>query len=125
MGIKILAGDFKNSSENGARASFTLGQFMLPDPDAGFAWLPKYVNYDMSRIRQLDELSEDNKVSVLGAAGWGTIGALALGPVGLLGGLVLAGRGKAVVFAVTFDDGKRALIEADQRTWKKILTSRF
>ena len=98
---------------------------MLPDPDAGFAWLPKYVNYDMSRIKQLDELSEDNKVSVLGAAGWGTIGALALGPVGLLGGLVLGGRGKAVVFAVTFDDGKRALIEADQKTWKKILMSRF
>ena len=125
MGIKVLAGDFKNRSENGAQAAFTSRLFMFADPDAGFAWSPKYVSYGTSQIDELGEVSEDNKVRVLGAAGWGTLGAVVLGPVGLLAGLVLGGRGKALVFAVTFNDGKRALIEADQKTWKKIVAARF
>ena len=32
MGMKVLAGDFKNRSENGAQAAFTMGRFMFPDP---------------------------------------------------------------------------------------------
>ena len=128
MGLKVLAGDFPNSSANGASPTFTTiggGKLSFPDPDAGFALLPKLVHYPISRITDLEEISEDNKVSVLGAAGWGAVGALALGPVGLLAGLILGGRGKAVVFAVSFDDGKRALVQTDKRTWNKILAARF
>ena len=123
--MKVLAGDFKTSSANGARADFHFGRFSFPDPEVDFAWLPKHVHYTMSDVDDLDEVSEENKVQVLGAAGWGTVGALALGPVGLLAGLVLGGRGKKVVFAVKFNDGKRALVEVNQKVWKKIVVARF
>jgi hypothetical protein len=123
--MKVLAGDFKTSSENGASAAFRSGRFSFPDPEVGFAWFPKLVHYDMGNVDELDEVSEENKVKVLGAAGWGTVGALALGPVGLLAGLILGGRGKQVVFAVKFYDGKRALVEVNQKVWKKIVAARF
>ena len=123
--MKVLAGDFKTSSENGASADFRFGMFSFPDPEVDFAWLPKLVHYKMSDVDELDEVSEENKVKVLGAAGWGTVGALALGPVGLLAGLILGGRGKQVVFAVKFNDGKRALVEVNQKVWKKIVVARF
>lgn len=129
MGIEVLAGDFANSSASGARSSFSSaldgGAFYFPDPEVEFAWTPKTVRYATDSIAELEEISEDNKVRVLGAAGWGAIGALAHGPVGLLAGLVLGGRGKAVVFAVAFNDGKRALIKADKKTWLKIVAARF
>ena len=123
--MKVLAGDFKTNSANGASADFRFGMFSFPDPEVGFAWLPKLVHYKMSDVDELDEVSEENKVKVLGAAGWGTVGALALGPVGLLAGLVLGGRGKKVVFAVKFNDGKRALVEVNQKVWKKIAVERW
>ena len=58
-----------------------------------------------------------------GAAGWGTVGALAAGPFGLAAGLILGGRGKKIVFAVKFKDGKKALIEVDQK--KEIVAAQF
>ena len=129
MGIKVLAGDFQNSSASGAKASFIsalgAGAFSFPDPSVDFAWTPKAVRYGVDSIVELEEVSEDNKVQVLGAAGWGAVGALALGPAGLLAGLVVGARGKSVVFAVTFSDGKRALIEADKKTWLMIVAARF
>ena len=118
--MKVLAGDFQTNSAIGA--SFSFGMFSFPDPEA---WLPKLVHYEMSDVDELDEVSEENKVKVLGAAGWGTVGALALGPVGLLAGLVLGGRGKKVVFAVKFNDGKSALVEVNQKVWKKIAVERW
>ena len=39
--------------------------------------------------------------------------------------LVLGGRGKKVVFAVKFNDGKRALVEVHQKVWKKIAVERW
>lgn len=128
MSIKVLAGDFPKSSASGAMATFSAvggGTFTFPDPDADFSFFGKYVHYHMSRVTELEEVSEHNKVRVLGAAGWGAVGALALGPAGLLAGLILGGRGKAVVFAVCFDDDRRALVQADQKTWTKIVAARF
>ena len=81
--------------------------------------------YHLSDVENLEEVSEENKVKVLGAAGWGTVGAIALGPVGLLAGLVLGGRGKNIVFAVTFKDCKRALLETDRKEWNRIIAARF
>ncbi len=122
MGMKLLAGDFPRHEG----ASFMMGAFLLPDPNAGFwrIW-PKMLCYQMSDMKSLNEVTESNKVSVLGAAGWGTVGAVALGPVGLLAGMVLGGRGKAVVFAVEFGDGRKALIQCDGKTWSKIIAAQF
>ncbi len=94
--------------------------------DRGSAWFSKeLVSYGIEKVDELEEISEENKAKVLSAVGWGAIGALALGPVGLLAGLFLGGRReKKVVFVVKFKDGKRALIETDQNGWKSIVAAR-
>lgn len=48
-----------------------------------------------------------------------------LGPVDLLAGAILGGRGKKVVLAFTFTDNRRALLEASGREWTLIQTERF
>ena len=118
---KLLGGDFMGAPER--TVNFYFGVFGLPDPK--HKWLRKEITYSMNNVKTLEQVTEHNKVKVLGAAGWGTAGALALGPIGLLAGLVLGGRGKTVVFAVEFTDGKRALIQTDQKGWKKVIAARF
>ena len=50
MTMKVLAGDFKTRSANGATADFHFGMFSFPDPEVDFAWLPKHVHYTMSDV---------------------------------------------------------------------------
>ena len=79
----------------------------------------------MDSVEEIQEITDENKVKVLGAAGWGALGGLALRPLGLIAGMVLGGRGKVVVCAVKFKDGKQALLEVNQKEWTNIVAARF
>lgn len=95
--LKVLAGDFKKAkfvgggTLTGNRTAFvfpvpfTLDEFRRRNPDARYDWQANTVTYPMSLVKTLEEVTEENKVRVLGAAGWGAVGAIALGPVGALG----------------------------------------
>ncbi len=117
MGLKLLAGDYTTH-----RAVFK---------DGGFHFWKQYdygkpaAKYKMADLKTIEEITEDNKVSVLGAAGWGILGTVVAGPFGLVAGALLGGRGKTVVFSVEFNDGKRSLIEADSRTWTQIMAANY
>lgn len=69
-------------------------------------------------IAELEIVTEENKKRVLGTAGWGAAGAALLGPVGLLAGLLLGGKGKEITFACHFSDGKKILASTDQKTFR-------
>ena len=71
--IKVHAGDFKKYG-----ASITFGQLHLV-PQGG-----KAKAYSVKDIETLELASEESVIKVGGAAGWGVVGAVALGPVGLL-----------------------------------------
>ena len=58
MMFKVIAGDFKDQSGNGAKADFFLGKFRLPDPNISRGWWPKYVEYTVSQIAELEEITE-------------------------------------------------------------------
>ena len=58
-------------------------------------------------------------------AAWATVGALAFGPLGLLGGFLLGGKKKTVCFAVTLKDGRRFLAECDQASFKSVVAASF
>lgn len=117
--IKAHAGDFKD----GGVHRFERNKFSLYEKGFWRGLFPKTIK--AGEVAQLEQITEDNKVKVLGAAGWGVAGGVVFGPVGLLAGLVLGGRGKKVVFACHFHDGRKLLGETDMKTWTAMQAATF
>lgn len=78
-----------------------------------------------SDLESVDLATEDSVKRVGGTVGWGAAGAIALGPVGLLAGLLLGGRGKDVTFVAKFKDGRKILATTDSKTYTKIAAAVF
>lgn len=112
--IKVHAGDFSKIN-----AQYTLGSFLLNEPDK---WTP--TTYGANDIEELTQASEESVKRLGGTAGWGVAGAVLLGPVGLLAGLLAGGRGKDVTFIAKFKDGKK-LATTDSKTFTKMQASLF
>ena len=56
-----------------------------------------------------------------GKIGWGLAGAIALGPVGLLAGLLLGGKQKKeVTFVAIIKDARKLLATTDNKTFIKL-----
>jgi hypothetical protein len=70
---------------------------------------PTVVNVG-TEIESAEIITEDNKVNFMGAAGWGIVGGLLTGGVGLLAGAVLGGRGKETYCALRFKDGSQFVV---------------
>ncbi len=110
--INVHAGDFGAGIAN---ANFDGGLIYFPwqDPPNGFEYLDD--------IEQLDVATEESVKRIGGTIGWGAAGALVLGPVGLLAGLLLGGKKNEVTFAARFANGKKIFATADKEVYKKLL----
>lgn len=117
--FKIHAGDFSTQH----KGMFGSGSFSMP-PEGDF-WGLKKIHYMKNDVEEITEASEENVKRLGGTIGWGATGALILGPVGLLAGLLAGGRKKEVTFIVKFSDGKKALCTADSKLYTKMLASQF
>lgn len=117
--IKTHAGSFQDMRKH----RFEGNKFIYEGKGFWSPYFPKKI--DSEEIANLEQIDEDNKVKVLGAAGWGLAGAAILGPVGALAGMLLGGRGKKVVFACTFKDGRKFLGETDMKTWTAMQAATF
>lgn len=117
--FKIHAGDFATNR----KGSFSSRCFSMPDSED--VWGRKTHIYNRAQVEEIDEASEENVKRLAGTVGWGAAGALILGPVGLLAGLLAGGRKKEVTFIVKFSDGKKALCSADSKLYTKMLASQF
>ncbi|HDZ10045.1 hypothetical protein [Pseudohongiella sp.] len=69
--------------------------------------------------------TEETVKKAAGTVGWGAAGALALGPVGLLAGLLLGGRKKEVTFIGKIVDGRKFLASSDNKTYVKLRAGTF
>ena len=65
----------------------------------------------------LEQLTEENKASFLAKAGWGALGNLVLGPIGLAAGLFFAGNEKEITIAGELKDGQKFLAKVDKDTF--------
>jgi len=79
----------------------------------------------LTDIKSVEEASEESVKRVGGTVGWGVAGAVALGPVGLLAGLLLGGKGKDITFVAEFKDGRKMLATADSKTFIKLKAAIF
>lgn len=115
--IQIHAGDFTEGK--GHQAQF--GSFTLLTKE--HSWVGETISF-----KELEEVSlanEDSVKRIGGTIGWGVAGAVVLGPVGLLAGLLLGGRGKSVTFVARFKDGRKMLATTDSKTYTKIQAAVF
>lgn len=78
-----------------------------------------------SNISSLEIATEENIKSISGTFAGGIIGGVILGPVGMIGGLLLGGNKKEVTFAATFNDGKKIFATTDSLTFTKIQAVHF
>lgn len=121
--IQIHAGDFNKGK---GQISFTFGICTITPPYGnGDKWAPTAHTIDSANIEELAPASEENVKRIGGTLGWGAIGALALGPVGLLAGLVAGGKGKDVTFILKLKDGRKMLATTDNKSYTKLTALSF
>lgn len=119
MSFKVLAGDFIAESKGSfLKHNETLFLSSEAQPERGEI-IP------IEQVELLDVATEDSVRRVGGTVGWGAVGGLALGPLGLLAGAALGGKGKDVTFVATISDGRRLLAKTDHKTFEAIRAAHF
>ncbi len=114
--IKVLAGDFTGDGRfEGGR--ITLRPREKPSP----AHRMKVSDFFSS----VEVASQHDVVKLGGAVGWGAAGALIAGPIGMLAGALLGGRGRDVVFVAELKDGRRFLGQTDSKTYGQLRAAVF
>lgn len=115
--IKVHAGDFYKGSQH----KITFGMMTMFSDKA--KWMGEHI--PTTQIATLEPASEDSVKRAGGTIGWGAAGAVVLGPVGLLAGLLMGGRGKDVTFVATLHDGRKMLASTDSKTFTKMQAAMF
>lgn len=113
--LKIHAGDWYGVGE------FVVWEFKLPKPLK--VW--DFDKIKASELKSIEIANEESVKRVGGTVGWGAVGATLLGPVGLLAGLLVGGRGKDVTFVAHFKDGRKLLATTDSKTFTAIQAQAF
>ena len=114
--VTVHAGDFLKGD-----GQFSFGSLTLKTTE--HAWLGETIQ--LSQLESVDVASEESVKKIGGAIGWGAAGALVLGPVGLLAGLLLGGKKKEVTFVAKLKDGRRLLATTDSKTFIKLQAAVF
>ncbi len=110
--LNVLAGDFKVTS---TQSHWFNGKLLMKRKGKFFR-----ENIYPKQIESIQLASEEAVLSFGGAAAFGTAGALLLGPVGLLAGLVLGGRGKDTTFICKLMDGRKFMATARTGVFKEL-----
>lgn len=119
--MKVLAGDWKA----GDLATFRVSAF---GNKPKFLIMPgrfPYERIDFDKIKSIDHVTDENKTSVMGKAAWGAAGAVLLGPVGLLAGVLGGGNVQKRVVSMEFTDGRKVLLECTPDDFKALLSVQY
>lgn len=114
--ISVHAGDFLKEDGHFSSSSFVL-------KTKEHMWVGEVIH--CSQLETVEVASEESVKKIGGTIGWGAAGALILGPVGLLAGLLLGGKKKEVTFIAKFKDGRKLLATTDNGTYVKIQAAVF
>ena len=112
--IQILAGDLTNGK---GTLMFNAITFPLTNGD-GFSQGKTLVLTGL--LESISLASEEAVKRTGGTIGWGVAVAPLLGPVGLLAGLLLGGKGTDVTFIAQFKDGRKMLATTDVKSFTKL-----
>lgn len=108
---KVVAGDFLGE---------TVSAWWPAGKDVSVGGRPIDKNY----VEMYEVLTEEKVKSGTSAVFRGAVGAAVLGPIGLLAGLSARNKGIYSV-AILWKDGKKSLLEVDDRFYKLIIRALF
>lgn len=115
MGAKnqVIGGDYKGKivTRSGDKAILSTG-FLSSLP------------LTRENVAEYEVLDEKSRKSASSAVGRAAVGAFFLGPVGLAAGLSAKSKGIHTV-AIQFTDGKKSLLEVDDKIYKAIISQLF
>lgn len=109
----VIAGDYEGKS--------IIKTFGLIAIGIGFG---NNLNLDKTTVESYELITEEHRKSAVSGVSRGLIGGALLGPVGLLAGLSAKSKGTHTL-AVQFKDGKRSLIEIDEKIYKAFIQKMF
>lgn len=114
--VRVHAGDFLEGD-----SQFSIGALVLRTKEHSFVGeaIP------ITELEAVEVASEENVKRLGGTVGWGAAGALILGPVGLLAGLLLGGKKTEVTFVARFKDGRKLFATTDSKTFTKLKAAVF
>lgn len=116
MSFKVIGGDIPESaifSEQWSKCYLVLNT-------KGWFKVDKYLLND--HVASVEIVTEENKKKFMGSAGWGLVGGLALGPLGLLAGVLAGGNKKEVCFACVLEDGRKFIAKSDTKIYQKFVS---
>lgn len=116
--IYVLAGDFSEKGQH----RFVNKQFAM-QKDGGF--LPKFEAIPVSEIDEMDVADEESVKKIWGTVAGGAVGAVLLGPLGLLAGVLAGGNRKEVTFVCRFKDGRKMMAKTKNKVFQSIQAARF
>jgi hypothetical protein len=110
---KVIAGDYEGKA--------VMQTFGIVSIAVGFT---KSVDINKETVESYEIVDESKRKSAASAVGRGLAGSLLLGPVGLLAGLSAKSKGTHVL-AVQFKDGKKSLLEIDDKIYSTLVKKLF
>jgi hypothetical protein len=114
MKITVIAGDWPS----GTFVTYAHGFFGKPS-SLVIGW--SVGRFYAEHIASATLVTEQNSTSVLGKVGWGAVGGLALGPLGLLAGALGGGNRQHSIVALELVDGRKALLKCDAEGFAAVM----
>lgn len=111
---RVIAGDYL-----GNVVSVTLGSPFLQ------TGLFKSLLLDKSTVENYELITDEHRKSAKSGIARGLVGGALLGPVGMLAGGLSAKSKGIYQIAIEFKDGKRSLVEADDKFYKALVRTCF
>lgn len=122
MSITVQAGDIEKGKWS---YSGWLGSSVMSRTSTS-KHLLKGESYDLKNgVESIEKIDEQNAKRLAGTALWGAAGAILLGPLGAIGGMMIGGNGKSIAFVCILKDGQKFMATTDSKTWAKIQSARF
>nr|DAP48498.1 MAG TPA: hypothetical protein [Caudoviricetes sp.] len=110
---KVIAGDYKGGSVKSVLGILSISAF------------PTGVNLDKNTVDDYQLVTDDVRKSASSGVARGIVGGVLLGPVGMLAGGLSAKNKGVYTVAVQFKDGKKSLLELDDKLYKKLVQKIF
>ncbi len=111
---KVIAGDYEGKlvGKSGRVAFISIG-------------LIKSINLDKKSVKSYELITDEHRKSAASGVARGIVGGALLGPVGMLAGGISAKSKGIFQIAVEFNDGKRSLLEVDDKIYNTIVKGCF